>query len=82
MLQQGISLIQIYNIDEVISKTCMLLDSCSTDTVFKNIYLVSNIRTSSSDGKLRMLTNEGSVTYKEVADYKYLPLKVYLTKIP
>ena len=42
MLQKGVSLFQKYNTDEVISKTWILLDSCSTDTVFKNPDLVAN----------------------------------------
>ena len=49
MKQQGISLFQKYNTDEVISKTWILLDSCSTDIVFKNPDLVTNIRTGSAD---------------------------------
>ena len=82
VLQQGVSLFQKYNTDEVINKTWILLDSCSTDTVFKNPDLVANIRTGSADEELRMLTNGGSVTYKDVADCKLLPLKVHLTRIP
>ena len=81
MLQQGVSLFQKYNTDEVISKIWILLDSCSTDTVFKNPDLVTNIRTGSANEELRMLTNGGSVTYKDVADCKLLPLKVHLTRI-
>ena len=80
MKQQGISLFQKYNTDEVISKTWILLDSFSTDTVFKNTDLVANIRTDSADEELRMLTNGGSVTYKEAADYKLLLLKVHFNK--
>ena len=64
----------------MISKTWILLDSCSTDTVFKNPDLVTNIRTGTTDEELRMLTNGGSVTYKEVADCKLLPLKVHFNK--
>ena len=75
MLQQGISLFQKYNTDEVISKTWILLDSCSTDTVFKNPDLVANIKTGSADEELRILANGGSLKYKEVADCKLLPLK-------
>ena len=82
MLQQGISLFQKYNTNEVISKTWKLLDSCSTDTVFKNLDLVANIRTGSTDEELRMLTNGGSITYKEVADCKLLPLQYISTMIP
>ena len=82
MLQHGISLFQKYNTDEVISKMWILLDSCSNDTVFKNPDLVSNIRTGTADEELRILTNGGSVTYKEVADSKLLPQKNNLTNIP
>jgi len=53
MLQQGVSLFQKYNTDEVISKTWILLDSCSTDTVFKNPDLVANIRTGTADEELK-----------------------------
>ena len=80
MLHQGISLFQKYNADEVLSKTWILLDSYSTDTVFKNPDLVANIRTGSADEELRMLIHGGSVTYKDVADCKLLPLKVYFNK--
>ena len=59
MLQQGISLFQKYNTDEVIIKTWILLDSCSTDTVFKNPDLVANIRTGTADEELRMLITRG-----------------------
>ena len=75
MLQQDVSLFQKYNTDEVISKTWILLDSCSTNTVFKNPDLVANIRTGTAGEELKMLTNGGSVTYKEVADCKLLLLK-------
>ena len=64
----------------MISKTWILLDSCSIDTFFKNPDLVANIRTGSADEELRMLTNGGSVTYKEVADCKLLPLNVNFNK--
>ena len=64
----------------MISKTWTLLDSCSTDTAFKNPAFVANIRTGSADEELRMLTNGGSITYKEVAEYKLLPLKVHFNK--
>ena len=58
----------------------MLLDSCSTDTAFKNPDLVANIRTGTTDEELKILTYGGSETYKEVADCKLLPLKVYFNK--
>ena len=80
MLQQDISLFQEYNTDEVIRKTWILLDSSSTETVFKNPDLVSNIRIGSTDEELRMLIHEGSVIYKEVADCKLLPLNVQFNK--
>ena len=80
MLQQGVSLFQKYNTDEVISKTWIFLDSCSVNTVFKNSDLVANIRTGSVNEELRMLTNGWSVTYKDVADCKLLPLKVHFNK--
>ena len=66
----------------VINKTWILLDSYSTDTVFKYPDLVANIRTGSADEELRILTNGGSVTCKNIIDCKLLPLKFILTKIP
>ena len=75
MLQQGIPLFQIYNTNKLINKTWILLNSCSTETVFNNPALVTNIRTDSVDEELRMLTKRGSIIYKEVADCKLLPLK-------
>ena len=80
ILQQGISLFQKHNTNEVISKTWIFLDSCSTDTVFNNPDLVANIRTGSADEELRILTNGRSITYKEVADCKLLPIKVNFNK--
>ena len=80
MLQQDVSLFQKYNTDEMTSKTWIPLDSCSTDTVFKNPDLVANIRTGTADEELKMLTNGGSVTYKEVPDCKLLPLEVHFNK--
>ena len=80
MLQQSLSLFQEYNTDEVISKTWILLDSSSTDKVFKNPDLVSNIRIGSTDEELRILIHEGSIIYKEVADCKLLPLNVQFNK--
>ena len=64
----------------MINKTLILLDSCSTDTVFKYHDFVANIRTGSADEELRILPNGGYVTYKEVAVYKLLPLKVNFNK--
>ena len=80
MLQQGIPLFQNYYTDELIIKTWILLDSCSTDTVIENPDLVANIRTGSADKELRIITNKGSVIYKEVADSRGLPLKVHFNK--
>ena len=80
MLQQGIPLFQIYNTNKLINKTWILLNSCSTEIVFNNPALVTNIRTDSVDEELRMLTNGGSIIYKEVADCKLLPLKVNVNK--
>ena len=64
----------------MICKTWILLDSCSTDTVFKNPDLVNNIRRFSVDDEIRIMTDGGSVYYNKVAECKCLPLRVYFNK--
>ena len=64
----------------MISKTWILLDLCSIDTVFNNPDLVTNIKKISADEELRVLKNGGSITYKEVADCKVLQLKINFNK--
>ena len=68
MLQHGISLMQKHDIDEVICITWILLDSCSTDTAFKNLDLVNNRRRYSVDDELQMMINGRSVSYNKVTD--------------
>ena len=55
----------------------VLLDSCSTDCVFKNPNLVSSITKCTPQEELEMYTNGGSLVYRHMGQFNFLPLSVY-----
>ena len=61
--------------DDIINPNWFLLDTCSTDSVFKNQSLLSAIRKCKKENILKIITNGGSVTYNTVG-------KFYLFGIP
>ena len=61
----------------IIPKDWILLDSCSTDCVFNDHSLLSNISPCSQQDKLKIYTNGGSLTYDHIGVFKYLPLTSY-----
>ena len=73
----GYIMTQKQNKSTIIPSDWILLDSCSTDCVFKDPSIVSNIVKCAPEDELEMRTNGGSVTYKHTGHFKYLPLKVY-----
>ena len=61
----------------VIPNDWILLDSCSTDCVFKDPSIITNISKCSKEKELKMRTNGGSIVYKHTGYFTYLPLQVY-----
>ena len=55
----------------------VLLDSCSTNCVFKNSSLVSSITKCTPHEELEMHTNGGSLIYRHMGQFNFLPLNVY-----
>ena len=39
---------------------CIVIDTCSTDSVTNNVEMIENVRTCTEDERLRILTNVGS----------------------
>ena len=63
--------------DRVINPNWILLDTCSTDNVFCNEQLVSNLRKCNEGDGIEIITNGGFATYDHVADAILLPVSVF-----
>ena len=75
--QLAVSFAQTTDNNNLIPDSWILLDTCSTDSIFKNKHLVSNIRPCSEDDILTMVSNGGVTTYDEIADLNILPIRVH-----
>ena len=75
MLQFGCMFAQ--SQDRVINPNWILLDTCSTDNVFCNEMLVSDLRRCKEGDGLEIITNGGFATYDHVAESTLLPVTVY-----
>ena len=62
---------------ELINKNWVLLDTCSTVSVFCNPVLVKNIISCAPGDGITVLTNGGSETFNQVATSTLLPLQVH-----
>ena len=59
----------------------MLLDTCSTDSVFNNPALLTNIHKCKRNDILKIVSNGGgSVTYDTIGDFGLIPMPVYYNK--
>jgi len=77
-LQMGYSLTQTGTDEsEAIDPNWILLDTCSTDNVFKNARYVRNIHKCREEDELRIITNGGHVDYNEEAEFTLLPTTVH-----
>ena len=76
-LQVGYMLAQSTEQNGLIPSNWILLDTCSTDNVLNDISLVNNIRGCYEDKELTVHTNGGKLSFAEIGDFKYLPLRVY-----
>ena len=63
---------------EIISKTWILLDLCSTNSVTNNLKFVANVKQCFAGQELLALTNGGSKQYDHEGDFIFLPMKVYV----
>ena len=80
-LQFGISLTQTHDSsNSFIDPSWILLDTCSTDSVFANLSMVTNHRNCRNDEILRIHTNGGTQTFHQLGDLKFLPLKVHVNE--
>ena len=59
---------------EIVSKWWMLIDSCSSTTLFCNQDLFSNIRSAGPHEQISLFSDTGSQIYDQVGDVKYPPL--------
>ena len=75
MLQFGCMFAQ--SQDRVINPNRILLDTCSTDNVFCNEMLVSDLRRCKEGDGLEIITNGGFSTNDHVGDSTLIPLSVY-----
>ena len=62
---------------ELIDRNWVLLDTCSTVSVFCNSKLVNDIREVCPGSSLTGITNGGLQTYKYTANFNLLPLRVH-----
>ena len=62
---------------ELINKNWILLDTCSTVSVFCNSSLVHNIQTCKPGAGLTVVTNGGAQTYDHKAKFNFLPMNVH-----
>ena len=62
---------------EVIDKNWVLLDTCSTVSVFCNSELVHDIQACLPGTGLTVITNGGSQSYAHTAEFNMLPMKVH-----
>ena len=58
----------------------MLLDTCSTDFVFRNNNFLSNVRECKHDDILHITSNGGSISYDTIGIFDMLELPVYYNK--
>ena len=73
----GFILLQQTQDQATIPHNWVLLDSCSTDSVFRDQTIISDLRKCFPNDELKMHTNGGSITYKHIGTFKHLPLQVY-----
>jgi len=76
-LQVGHMLTQDRGKHGLIPEEWILLDTCSTDNVINDVTLVQNMRKCGFDETLTIHTNGGELTYREIGDFKFLPIEVF-----
>jgi hypothetical protein len=64
----------------VIEDHRLLLDSCSTDNVYNNLELLTNVRKCSEDEKLFIVENGGNMIFDAVGKIKVLTVESYYNK--
>ena len=80
-LQLGISLAQTGDVaDNMISKSWILLDTCSTDSVVNNLSFVTDIRDCNEQETLKIHTNGGALAFTKLGILKFLPLSVHVNE--
>ena len=80
MLQVGFSLAQSSSSQEVINPNWILLDTCSTDNVFRNKKFLTNVRMCETGQELNIITNGGSKLYETFGDVTFLPVAAYYNR--
>ena len=83
--QSGTSLVQVgYSLTQAsvepqdhISPSWILLDTCSTDSVFNNKSFLSNIQNCDNGDGLHIVSNGGSMTYNSTATFDLFDMPVY-----
>jgi len=79
LYQVGISLTQTHESkNSSIDPAWILLDTCSTDSVFANVSMVTNLRRCKENEILQIHTNSGVQTFHQIGDLKFLPIKVHV----
>ena len=67
--------------NNIIDPNWILLDTCSTDSVFNNSVFLSSIVKCKDDDVLNIVSNGGgSVQYDTIGDFNLLPMPIYYTK--
>ena len=65
---------------ELINKNWILLDTCSTVSVFCNANLVNNIENCSPGEDITVITNGGSESFAQITELQLLPLRVHFNE--
>ena len=80
-LQVGISLTQTHESrNSSIDPAWILLDTCSTDSVFANVSMVTNLRKCKENEILQIHTNGGVQNFYQIGVLKFLPIKVHVNE--
>ena len=77
--QIGILLTQ-SNDDDIINPNWVLLDTFSTESVFRNKSLLSDIHKFKKENILKIITNGGSVTYDTVGKFDLFGMPVFFNE--
>ena len=63
--------------NDLINENWILLDTCSTVNVCKNVSIVTGVRKCHEGEELTIVTNGGSQKYDQIGFFKYLSLPIY-----
>ena len=63
--------------DVIITSTWLWLDTCSTSSVRKKLYMFRNIREFLEEERLTVVTNCGNKAFNEIGEYEIFPIETH-----